>query len=512
LCAVGAGLVATLLAVVVIGILRLLVGIATPVELFGDYVLKHMDVHTFIRFLRMFQPNPKTTPLGLALLGMIGIGTMLALPYAALLRLKLPLTSKWLARREWLIALSLTAGLTLIGMILFWEELRQNYLGLPIFWERLTTTLALLLAFGVYSVALVMGYRLLLPAIQPSGEERSVAPDRRQMLIRLGVLVLGISAGVSVWGLIGQYLKRYAAYDGFQTPSSGDATTPITPNELHYIVTKNTVDPSPEPELWRLEIDGLVEKPGSYTYDEIRKLPATSRAITLECIANGADSHLISTAVWQGVALKTLLERLGGAKPEARFIAFYAVDGFNMSLPLDEVLAVDPLLAWLMNGVALPQRHGFPLRALIPGRYGEENVKWLTRIELTDHFVDGLYSSQGWYNGPLHTISRIDRPTGRVTLGQNVEVGGIAFAGNRGIQKVEVSVDDGKSWHDASLQPSLSPDTWVLWTWQWKPIQAGSYTLTARATDGTGEVQTSAKQGTVPNGATGLHRIKVEVH
>ncbi len=93
------------------------------------------------------------------------------------------------------------------------------------------------------------------------------------------------------------------------------------------------------------------------------------------------------------------------------------------------------------------------MRVLIPGRYGEENPKWLTRIELTDHFVGGLYSDQGWYNGPLHTMSRIDHPTDSTPLGRTIEIGGIAFAGNRGIQKVEVSTDGGLTWHVASLQP-----------------------------------------------------------
>ena len=206
-----------------------------------------------------------------------------------------------------------------------------------------------------------------------------------------------------------------------------------------------------------------------------------------------------------------LLEKHGGVLPGARYIAFYSVDGYSISQPLDEVLAVDPILAWSMNGSELPIRHGYPLRALIPGRYGEENPKWLTRIELTDHFVGGLYADQGWYNGPLHTITRIDRPGGHVPLNQSIEIGGIAFAGNRGIQKVEVSVDGGISWNTAKLNPPLSEDAWVLWTWQWEPNLPGQYTIVARSTDGTGQLQTSQKQGTVPNGATGYHIIQVQV-
>ena len=151
-----------------------------------------------------------------------------------------------------------------------------------------------------------------------------------------------------------------------------------------------------------------------------------------------------------------------------------------------EIIATWPgihaLLAYRMNGAPLPNRHGYPLRVLIPGRYGEENPKWVTRVELTDHFVGGLYADQGWYHGALHTVTRIDRPFGKLPLGHTIEIGGISFAGNRGIQRVEVSTDDGVNWHDAMLQPALSQDSWVFWTWQWTPLLPASYTLTARAT------------------------------
>jgi DMSO/TMAO reductase YedYZ molybdopterin-dependent catalytic subunit len=258
-------------------------------------------------------------------------------------------------------------------------------------------------------------------------------------------------------------------------------------------------------------VTGLVGQSGSYSYEEVQKLPSTSRAITLECIANGVGRDLISTAIWQGVTLSTLLSLHGGAQASARYVAFYSVDGYTVSLPLAEVLAEDTLLAWRMNGAEIPQRHGFPLRVLIPGRYGEENPKWLTRIELTDHFVSGLYSDQGWYNGTLHTWSRIDRPRGQLAIGQTVEIGGVSFAGNRGIEQVEVSTDGGLTWNPAQLQEPISLDAWVFWTYEWTPLLSGQYKLTARATNGTGAMQTSKVQGTVPNGATGYPVVVVEV-
>ncbi len=506
-----AGLVASLLTTVLMGILRLMAGIPAPVELFGDYVLKHINVGTFFRLLVVFGANSKTYPLGLALLGMILVGTVASFLYAALVRLSLPVQGYRPTRREWLVALAFTVVMTVIGVVLFWNELRQNFYGLTVEWSTFVSALALLADFTLYGVVLCLSYRALLPKQLVVSGQKSTVLARRLLLSRAGVAALGVGSAGATVGLIRGYLNNYASYDGQKTFPHQNVTSPITPNDEHYTVTQNPVDPKPQTALWRLEVAGLVKNPGNYTYEEVQQLPSTSRPITLECIANYTGDHLISTAIWQGVTLRSLLERHGGALPNATHVAFYSVDGYNVSLPLNELLAVDPLLAWRMNGAELPQKHGFPMRVLIPGRYGEENPKWLTRIELVDHFVGGLYSDQGWYNGPLHTISRIDRPLGHVPLAKNIEIGGIAFAGNRGIQRVEISADDGTTWHDATLQAPLSQDAWRLWTWQWSPAQPGTYTLVSRATDGTGEVQTSHDQFTVPNGATGYHKVKVEV-
>ncbi len=507
----GAGLVASLLAVVLMGALRLVAGIPTPMELFGDYVLKHINVNTFIRLLITFGPNAKTLPLGFALLGMVGAGIVVSLLYAALVRVPLPASGYRPARREWIAAWAFTVGMTLVGIVLFWDELRQNFFGLPLNWSVFVTSLGLFADFALYGIVLCLAYRALLPK-QPVATVPSTVQSRRLLLSRAGVAALTVGGIAGTLGEIRGFLSNYASYDGMKSVThTGGITPPITPNSEHYVVTQNTVDPTPSIDLWRLEVTGLIGNPGSYTYTEVQNLPSISRAVTLECIANGVGDHLISTAIWQGVTLRTLLERHGGPQGNARFATFYSVDGYNISLPLDEVLMADALLAWRMNGVEVPVRHGYPMRALIPGRYGEENPKWLTRVELTDHAVGGLYADQGWYNGPLHTISRIDRPNGHIPPGQSVEIGGIAFAGNRGIQKVEVSTDGGVTWHVATLQPALSQDSWVLWTWQWTPLLPGQYTLTARATDGTGEVQASHVQGTVPNGATGYHKVMVTV-
>lgn len=503
-----AGLVAGLVSIVCMLMFRLLAGIPTPVELFGDFLLKKLPAPRFVDMLIFFGPNSKTTPLGLTFLAMLALGILLGPFYMLLIRLRAPVDSLRPGRREWLSMLLLALAMSATGIVLFWTELRQNFLGLPVSWSLLVNSLALLVDFSVYALGLGWCYRVLLPKISQEGETQA-RQHRRTLLTRIGVAMVGVGSAGAALGLVRGLLNNYTAYDGMKAYSPDGVTSPITPNSEHYVVTQNPIDPAPSLNVWRLEITGLLGSSGTYTYEEFTSLPSTSRAITLECIANGIGDHLISTAIWQGIPLRTLLEKHGGAQAEARYIAFYSVDGYTISLPLDEVLDADALLAFRMNGAELPMRHGYPVRVLIPGRYGEENPKWLTRIELTDHFVGGLYANQGWYNGPLHTITRIDRPGEHIAFAQTIEIAGLAFAGNRGIQRVEVSVDNGQTWRDARLAPPLSPDAWVFWTYQWHPSMRNSYTLLARATDGTGLLQTSRNQGTVPNGATGYHKRNV---
>ncbi len=507
----GAGLAASALAALLMLLLRVVAGIPTPMELFGDFVLKHINTGTFLQLLQKFSPYPKLYPLGLALLGMIALGTVLGILYAAIVRVKVPANSYRPGKNEWLTALAFSLVMTILATVLFWNELRQNFFGLPTDLSRLTTIFGLLADFVGYGVVLCLAYRAILPKVIVSGSTNEVASKRRLMLSRAGVAVLSVGGLAGTAGFVRTFLDGYSSYDGDETFPQHQVTPAITTNADHYVVTQNPSDPTPNIDLWRLEVTGLVKNPGTYTFTEVQQLPSTSRPITLQCIASGIGGHLISTAIWQGVTLRTLLEKHGGPASNASYVAFSSVDGYTMSLPLDEVLMADALLAWRMNGVDIPYRHGYPMRVLIPGRYGEENPKWLTRVELTDHFVGGLYADQGWYNGPLHTMSRIDHPADPLPVGKAVEIGGIAFAGNRGIQMVEVSTDGGQIWHGASLQPPLSEDSWVFWAWQWTPMLRGTYTLVCRATDGTGAIQTSHIQGTVPNGGTGYNHKTIQV-
>src|SRR5260221_11103761 len=380
LAGLGAGLAASLVTVVLMGILRLAAGVPTPVELFGDHVLKLLPVGKFVDLLILFFPNSKTGPLGLTLLGMVGAGTVLGVISAVVAHVMLPGSGYRPKRREWLTAATLAVLMTLVAVVLFWGELAQNFFGLPIGWAMLVTALSLLADFSLYGLMLCLAYRALLPK-EPVVNAPAGAQGPRQLLARAGVALLSVGAGAGTLGLVRSYLNNnnFTTYDGTETSAHNGVTAPITPNNEHYIVTQNPIDPSPNLGVWQLEITGLVSNPGTYTYEQLKTLPSTSRAITLECISDGPGGRFISTAIWQGVTLRTLLEKHGGALPNARYVAFYSVDGYVVSQPLDEVLAVDALLAWQMNGVVLPNRHGFSFRVLFPGPYVEEDPQCVTQ-------------------------------------------------------------------------------------------------------------------------------------
>jgi hypothetical protein len=213
LAALGAGLSASLVVVVLMGVLRLAAGIPTPVELFGDHVLKLLSAGTFVQLLIKFAPNSKTGPLGLTLLGMIGVGTMLGLLYAAVARVIPPIKGYRPGRREWLTAAVLAVVMTLVAIVLFWGEIGQNFLGLPLGWAMLVTALSLLADFSLYGLTLCLTYRALLPKqVAPKGSV--VAQSRRQLLGRAGVAALSIGGGAGTLGLIRGYLNNYASYDG----------------------------------------------------------------------------------------------------------------------------------------------------------------------------------------------------------------------------------------------------------------------------------------------------------
>src|SRR6266852_603817 len=226
--ALGSGLIASLTSVAIMFVLRVVGGIPSPMELFGDHLLKLLPAARFVDMLIMFSPHSKTTPLGLALLGMIGLGTFLGLLYAFFVQVKLPATGYRPALREWLTALFLTIAMTSAAIILFWVEIGQNFLGLPLGRAMLVTSLALLADFSFYGLVLCVAYRILLPKQQVSGIAMRTS-ERRQLLARVGVVALGAGSAIGTVGLIKGLLSNYTTYDGSETFTHNGFTAPITP-------------------------------------------------------------------------------------------------------------------------------------------------------------------------------------------------------------------------------------------------------------------------------------------
>ncbi len=220
----------------------------------------------------------------------------------------------------------------------------------------------------------------------------------------------------------------------------------------------------------------------------------------------------MSNALCTGIPLGQLLGSLG-VSSDARAVIFRSADNYYESFPLEVALASGVLLAHTMNGVPLPDNHGFPLRLIVPGRYGVKNPKWITRIELAAEPIQGYWVRRGWDPEALvQTVARIDTPFDQArVVGPRLEVGGVAFAGSRGVDRVEASQDGGTTWREARTRPPLGSSTWVQWTLAWDDVPAGDHEVRARATDGTGALQTSNDDGSFPKGATGYHRARVHL-
>jgi DMSO/TMAO reductase YedYZ molybdopterin-dependent catalytic subunit/uncharacterized MAPEG superfamily protein len=311
---------------------------------------------------------------------------------------------------------------------------------------------------------------------------------------------------------IGKQLHQTAPHPtGGRSSVFGDLSG-ITPTTDFYIVSKNIDgDPMVDGKTWALRVEG--DKPYSLSLQELLAEPHVEQVQTLECISNYVGGSLISTGVWKGVPLHRLLERAGVPSGTVE-IAFACVDGYTESLPLDVALQPSTLVADHLNGGRLPDEHGYPARILVADRYGMKNPKWLTVVRPVDHPITGYWEGFGWSDQAIvNTTSRIDYPlnTQALRAGELVPVRGIAYAGDRGISKVEISLNDGTTWQPVTVHPAASRLAWSIWTFPWVPAR-GDYTLIVQATDGQGNLQVvSRTRGTFPSGATGLANVLVTV-
>jgi DMSO/TMAO reductase YedYZ molybdopterin-dependent catalytic subunit len=319
------------------------------------------------------------------------------------------------------------------------------------------------------------------------------------------------------------------------------ATSPITPNDRFYLQSINgqNYDPDVNGDNWRLTIDGLVGAPiTNLSYGDLISMPLQRDTVTLQCIGNWIGGPLVGNAEWGGTPLRNLLEPVGVQNQAVR-LKFYSVDGYTTSIPLDRAVRDNVLLTWEMNGETLPSKHGFPVRLINPGHYGQKMPKWITRIELIDNVHLGYWESLPkdkpfkWSDDAVATVnSRIDAPlsiwddvkdpgnggvtftlqTIRGNVGEDFIIHGIAMAGERTVERVEVSTDGGFEWQEAHITTRKSPNIWVTWGYHWAFPESGRYEILARATDDMGEAQPATDTGVdLYDGRTGYHRVPVNV-
>ncbi len=335
--------------------------------------------------------------------------------------------------------------------------------------------------------------------------------DKRRQSLRLFVGAVGLIGFASVFGrlLLGTVSRAQTAVSNIYQRIRG-LSPELTPTADHYVVSKNVFSPSVPARNWQLRISGLVNNNLSFTLDDLKALPAVERSSALICISNPVGGDLIGNSVWTGVKLKDLLN-LAGVRPEANELILRAADNYSDSFPLDAALQEGTIVAYLQNGEPLTRDHGFPARVLVPGIYGMKNVKWVREIELSNQDYKGYWQARGWSDSAIiRTMSRIDTATATRLEDGSVAIGGIAYAGLRGVQRVEISVDNGLSWQDAQLKPARNELSWNLWAFNWQ-AEPGNYNVLVRATDGGGATQSAEQRRPLPDGATGYHKLKVRV-
>jgi DMSO/TMAO reductase YedYZ molybdopterin-dependent catalytic subunit len=290
------------------------------------------------------------------------------------------------------------------------------------------------------------------------------------------------------------------------------AVTPITSNSEFYVEDIHGPPKSLNAKNWHLKVTGKVDRPMTLSLDQIRKRPAVRQIITLSCIGNPVGGYALGNAEWEGISLRDLLDE---ADPDffTKTLIFKGADGYHDSIPLSRGRHRAALLAHTMNGEPLSRKHGFPLRLLVPGLYGIKQVKWIREIEVSNENHVGYWGKRNWSrDGNVKIISRIDFPKNKSWVhGSKTVLRGIAFAGDRGIQYVQVSTDGERSWSLAQLEKPLSPYSWVFWSFPMKLTRSGRYSIAVRAADQYSGIQRGGQRDPFPSGTSGIHRIQLNV-
>ena len=333
------------------------------------------------------------------------------------------------------------------------------------------------------------------------------------------------------------------AFDTWVTPTS------------RFFIRNHFAIPDLDVAVWRVNIEGQVERPLSLGYEDLKRLPSKELVCLLECAGNSRTTAIppvegllwehggVGTARWKGVPLHLVLEQ-ASPKASAREVLFEGVDrgtepgqsepsSYSMSVSLEKALHPDTLLALEMNGEPLPRVHGYPVRVIIPGWYGMASVKWLSRIQVIDHAFQGHFRVHSYVfireGDEFHTAkepvtsmlvkSLITWPSrGQVVpVGEHV-VRGVAWSGRAPVAKVEVSTCEvsseleGTTWHSATLLEPTSTYAWQRWESLCQAARPGYYVVRARATDAQGNTQPAQAEWNFRGvGINSIHAVPLEV-
>ena len=291
----------------------------------------------------------------------------------------------------------------------------------------------------------------------------------------------------------------------------------ITPEKDFYVVSHYNT-PEVDAKNWKLRINGLVKKPLTLTLDDLKKRPKIELHAVTECGGNGASINFMGANAnnrWVGTPLKPILEE-AGLKPDGIEIVFYGADrkketirkkeyqqAYGRSLALKDAFREDVFLAYELNGGALPIKHGFPVRLVVPGWYSVSWVKWLERIEVLDRRYVGRFMGRDYvtirgekvgdeilYKETSVSRMNVKSMVGRVERLDNgaIRVNGAAWSDGAEITKVEVKIDDGP-WRPASIERTKHKYSWNFWNFDWTDASPGRHTIVSRATDANGRVQ-----------------------
>ncbi len=416
-------------------------------------------------------------------------------------------------KRHRRIALTILIGLTvLVGIAAYSRPNSTGMAGLPT------------LAAGAATLLVLWA---LVRQNERSTEPDAVRTDRRRFLLTASAIAVG-STVIGWWsrhhGLTTAVEEERAGVDlpepaepapqvaNPDFPSVDDLTRFHTDNASFYQIDTAISPPRIKLDDFRIRVHGMVDHELTLTFEDLLARRLVERDITLCCVSNEIGGNLVGNARWLGVPLSEVLDE-AGVHSGADQLVSRSQDGWTAGSPTSLIMdGRDALIALGMNGEPLPLQHGWPARIVVPGLYGYVSAtKWVTELELTTFDAyDAYWIKRDWaLPSPIKTSSRIDTPRKKASAG-DVTVAGVAWAQSRGIEKVEIQVDDGE-WNRAELATVPSPDTWRLWQWDWKKATKGKHTLTVRATDGDGNIQTSTESSVIPDGATGHHSITVDV-